>query len=171
MALWPALYIVSIACLTSLIKLIATFLTNRKFKFLVEGEFSTSKNIAAGMPQGSILTPVLYSLYINDAPAAPGTHFTLFADDTCIYATEKHELPVPFKSQRGLTAVNSWCERWNIKINEGKTQAIYFSRRLRVPVDVLQLKGRDIAFVNNVTCFGVTFDRRMTWRFHIERGL
>jgi hypothetical protein len=57
----------------------------------------------------------------------------------------------------------------NIKIKEGKTQAMYFSRRLRVPEDILQLNGRDIPFVNNVTCLGVTFDRRMTWRLNIER--
>jgi hypothetical protein len=61
--------------------------------------------------------------------------------------------------------VNPWCERWNIKINEAKTQAIYFSRRLIVPEDVLQ----DIPFVNNATDLGVTFDRKMTWRLHIER--
>jgi hypothetical protein len=65
--------------------------------------------------------------------------------------------------------VNSWCERWNIKINEGTSQAICFSRRLTVPDDVLELNGRDIPFVNNVTYLGVTFDRRMTWRHHIVR--
>jgi hypothetical protein len=41
--------------------------------------------------QGSVLAPVLYSLYINDAPAAPGIHLALFADDTFVYATEKNE--------------------------------------------------------------------------------
>jgi hypothetical protein len=82
------------------------------------------------VPQGSVLAPILYSLYINDAPAAPGTHLALFADDTCIYATEKHERRVFKKLQRGLTAMGSWCQHWNIKINEGKAQAIYFSRRL-----------------------------------------
>jgi hypothetical protein len=80
-----------------------------------------------------------------------------------------NERRVLCKLQRGLTAVKSWCDRWNIKIYEGKTQAIYFSRRLRVPEDVLQLNGRDIPFVNNVTYLGVTFDRRMTWRLHVER--
>jgi hypothetical protein len=115
---------------TSLIKLVASFLHNRTFKVLVEGEFSTPRNIAAGVPQGSVLASILYSLFINDAPAAPGTHLALFADDTCIYATEKHERRVLSKLQRGLTAVNSWCERWDIKINEVKTQAICFSRRL-----------------------------------------
>jgi hypothetical protein len=65
--------------------------------------------------------------------------------------------------------VGSWCQRWNIKINEGKTQAIYFSKRLRMPGDELQLNGRNIPFVNSVKYLGVIFDRRMTWRQHIEK--
>jgi hypothetical protein len=122
--------------------------------------------MAAGVTQGSVLVPIFCSLHMNDTPASPGTHL---ADDTCIYATEKYERCVLCKVQRGLTAVNSWCELSNIKINEGKTQAIYFSKRLIVHDDVLQLKGRDIPFVNNITYLGVTFDRRKTWRHHIER--
>jgi hypothetical protein len=62
----------------------------------------------------------------------------------------------------------SWCQHWNIKINEGKINAIYFSRRPRQPEDDLQINGRNIPFVNSVKYFGVTFDRRMTWRLHIE---
>jgi hypothetical protein len=58
----------------SLTKLIASFLTNRKFKFSVEGELSSPRKVAAGVPQGYVLAQVLYSLYINDAPAAPGIH-------------------------------------------------------------------------------------------------
>jgi hypothetical protein len=60
--------------------------------------------------------------------------------------------------------VTLWYERWNVKIIEGKTQAIYFSIRLRVPGDVLQVNGRNIPFINNVT-----FNRRMTWTLLIER--
>jgi hypothetical protein len=153
----------------SLMKLIASFLSNRKFKVSVEGELSSPRKIAAGVPQGSVLAPVLYSLYINDVPAAPGIQLALFADDTCIYASEKHERRVLNKLQRGLTAVGSWCENWNIKINEGKTQAIYFSRRRRNPENQLQLNGRNIPFVNSAKYLGVIFDRRMTWRLHIER--
>jgi hypothetical protein len=154
---------------TSLVKLIASFLTNRRFKVSVEGELSSTRNVAAEVPQGSVLATILYSLYINDATVAPGTHLALFADDTCIYATEKHDRRVFNKLQRGLTAIGSWCQHWNIKINEGKTQTIYFSRRRRLPEDDLQLNGRNIPFVNSVKYLGVTFDRRMTWRLHIEK--
>jgi hypothetical protein len=50
--------------------------------------------------------------------------------------------------QRGLSAIETWCERWNIRINEDKTQAIYFSHRLRPPEAYLTLNGRNIPFVN-----------------------
>jgi hypothetical protein len=123
----------------------------------------------AEVPQVSILAPVLYSLYINYAPAASGTHLALFADDNSNYATEKHERRVLCKLPRDLTAVKSWCERRNIKINEGKTGAIYFSKIFRVHDDVLQLNRRDIPFVNSVTYFDISFDRRMTWRHNVER--
>jgi hypothetical protein len=113
--------------------------------------------------------PVLYSLYINDAPSAPGVHLALFAGDTCVYATEKLERRVLNKLQRGLTAVGSWYQRWNIKIKEKMIHAIYFSKRCRMPRDDLQLNGRNIPFVNSVKYLGVIFDRRMTWRLHIEK--
>jgi hypothetical protein len=92
---------------TSLIKLIPSFLTIRSFKVLVEGKISMPREIAERVPQGSILAPILYSLHINDALAAPTIHLALLADDTCIYATEKHESRVPCKLQQSLTAVNS----------------------------------------------------------------
>jgi hypothetical protein len=85
----------------------------------------------------TVLTEPGHTVYGNDTPAAVGTHLALFVDDTNIYATKKHKPCVPCKLQCSLTAVESWCEHWNIKISEGKTQAIYFSRSLELPDDVL----------------------------------
>jgi hypothetical protein len=56
---------------TSLIKLISSFLSQRKFRVSVGGEISTSRYMQAGVPQGSVLTPTLYNLYINDTPPKP----------------------------------------------------------------------------------------------------
>jgi hypothetical protein len=98
---------------TSLIELIASFLTDRKFKASVEGECSTPREIVAGVPECSVLVPVLCSLYINHALVAPEAQLALFADNRCIlvYATQKHERRAVCKLQRGLTAVKSRCER------------------------------------------------------------
>jgi hypothetical protein len=154
---------------TSLINLLLFSLTENLVS--IEGEFFTPREIAAGVPQGSVFAPGLYSLYVNDAPAPSGTHLALFADHTLVYATEKQERRVLCKLQRGLTAVKSWCKRWNIKISEEATQAVYFSRRRGVPEDILlvQLTGRDISFVNNIKYHDDIFDGRMIWRLHMER--
>jgi hypothetical protein len=64
--------------------------------------------------------------------------------------------------------MEAWCESWNIKINEDKTQGIYFSHSHRPPVSCLTLNGKDIPFVNHIKYLGVIFDKKITWRLHIE---
>jgi hypothetical protein len=110
----------------------------------------------------------VYVCYINDSPQTPGVYLGLFADDTCIYATDRKEAYVLRKLQRGLSATETWCKRWNIKINEDKTQAIYFSHRIRPSEAHLALNGRNIPFVDHVKYLGVIFDKRITWRPDIE---
>jgi hypothetical protein len=85
---------------TSLIKLIGSFLSQTTFKVSVEGEMSTPRKMRAGVPQGSVLSPTLYNMYyINDAPQTSGDYLALFADDTCLHATDRKE---GRKLQRGL---------------------------------------------------------------------
>jgi hypothetical protein len=83
-------------------------------------------------------------------------------------ATDRKEGYVLRKLQRGLSAIETWCERWNIKINKDKTQAIYFAYRLRPPEDHLTLNVRNIPFVNHVKYICVIFDERITWRLQSE---
>jgi hypothetical protein len=74
---------------------------------MVEGKLFTPQNIQAGVPQGSILSPTMYSLYINDAPQTQGVYLALFADDMCLYSTNYKEGYVLRKLQHGLTALES----------------------------------------------------------------
>jgi hypothetical protein len=109
---------------TSLIKLISSFHSQRKFRVSIEGEMFTPREMKAEVTQGSVLSPTLYNLYINDTPQTIGVNLALFADDTCLYATERYVLR---KLQHGLNSMAAWCERWNIKINYDKTRAVYTS--------------------------------------------
>jgi hypothetical protein len=72
------------------------------------------------------------------------------------------------KLQHGLSSIEAWCEWWYIKINEDKTQGIYFSHSLLLPVSRLTLNGRIIPFANNIKYLGVIFDKKITWRLHIQ---
>jgi hypothetical protein len=80
------------------------------------------------MVQDSVLSPVLYNLHINGAFLTPGAYLPLFADDTGIYPTDRKERHIIRKLQRDLLSIESWREGCNIKINDDKNQAIYFSR-------------------------------------------
>jgi len=79
---------------SSLIKLVSSFLSNRKFRA-----------IQAGVLQGSVLSTTLYSLYINDTPQTPRVYRALFADDTCIYTTDRKDSYVLRKYQRDRVVV------------------------------------------------------------------
>jgi hypothetical protein len=107
--------------LTSLIKLIDSFLSQWKSSVSVEGEMPTPSEMQARVPQGFALSPTLYNMYINDAPQTHGVHLALFADDTCLYATDRKEGFVVRILQRGLSSMKTWRERWNTKVNEDMT--------------------------------------------------
>jgi hypothetical protein len=132
----------------SLIRLISSFLSQRKFRVLVESEMPTSRDIQPRVPQGSVLSPTVYSIYKWYAPDTclslnisqpygppwPGTgialpflpfflsvvYLGLLADDTCIYTTDRKDGYILRKLHRGLSAIEMWCECWNIKTNEDK---------------------------------------------------
>jgi hypothetical protein len=88
----------------SLIRLVSSFLYNRKLFVSVEGEMSTPRIMKAGVPQGSVMSPTLFNMYVNGTPQAIGVHLALFADGTCLCATERKEGYVLRKLQRGLNS-------------------------------------------------------------------
>jgi hypothetical protein len=112
------------------------------------------------VPQVLVLSPTVYNVYINDAPQTPGVYLALFAEDTHLYGMDRKEGFVVRKLQGGRSSTETWCERWNIRINKSKTQEIYSSRSRRPPESHLTLKERNILFVNSVNFLGIIFVKR-----------
>jgi hypothetical protein len=77
--------------------------------------------------------PYFVQYVYQRSPQTHGVFLALFADDTCLYATDRKEGFVVRKLQHGLSSMEAWCVRWNVKINEDKTQGIYFSQSRRPP--------------------------------------
>jgi hypothetical protein len=153
---------------TRLIKLIGFFLSQRKFSVSVEGEMSKPREMQAGVPQGSVLSPTVFNMYINDALQTHGVQLALFTDDTCLYETDRKEGFVVRKLHRGLNSIETWCDRRNIKTNKEKTQGIYVSHSRRPPLSHLTLNGKNISFLN---CAKVSQCMEIAYRNDRSEGL
>ena len=102
---------------------IKAFLSNREQKVVIEGEESDSVPVTSGVPQGSVLGPILFLVYINDFPQDIVSQVRLFADDTAIYLTleDKGDSDT---LQRDLDRLQEWESKWDMEFNPSKCQVI-----------------------------------------------
>lgn len=154
-----------------LVLIIRDFLTDRSFRYRIEGTLSEPHPIRAGVPQGSVLSPTLYSLFTNDVPKHPKVQLGLFADDTAIYVTHPKPAVIRRYLQEAITALGQWFTRWRIEVNPDKSQAIVFhpsDRRLTSDVEPVRLFGSPIPWVAKAKYLGVTLDKKLNFRSHIK---
>ncbi|GBP36679.1 Probable RNA-directed DNA polymerase from transposon BS [Eumeta japonica] len=122
-----------------LILIIQNYLSNRYFTFRHERTHSTRRIIRAGVPQGSALSPLLYSAYTNDIPRpTSGVQLALFADDTALFYRNKYRDVAASRLQRAIDELGQWFRLWRIEVNPEKSAAIQFKyskRRSKFVVD------------------------------------
>jgi hypothetical protein len=127
----------------------------------------------ARVPQGSVLYPTLFNMYINDTPKIIGVYIALFPDDTCLYAIECKEGHVLRKLQHGLNSSGPRAGTFKMtKTRHRRSTSLIELDRLslfiRPPESLLTSNGRNISFVNNVKYLRVIFDKKIAWRSSIK---
>lgn len=155
-----------------LIRLIHTYLTNRFFKVKVGAEKSSPCNIAAGVPQGSVLGPLLFIFYIFDIPRHPKTKLTTFADDTGIGCIDKDPKIATHWLQEHLDMLQSYFLKWKIRVNATKSEFILFTRK-RIVDEELHLKMDDsrLRRVFQIKYLGVFFQSNLKFNTHCTNVL
>jgi hypothetical protein len=152
-----------------LVKTISSYLNGRTFEASFQTATSTSRSMHAGVAQGGIISPVLFSLYVNDMPS-PSRHIelALYADDTAIIATSRKPTLLVKYLETYLSDLERWLSEWRIAINVSKSSAMLFvkARRIQQPRPV-RLFGEPIQWVNEARYLGVTLDKRLTWSKHV----
>ena len=110
-----------------------SYLSSRKFHVNVHDKFSTSANLRYGVPQGFILGPLLFLLYINDMPQAVDCDLFLYADDTCLLFQHKDLERIKEELTKNLSNICDWFVDNNLSIHfgEDKTKSILFSTKNR----------------------------------------
>lgn len=151
-----------------IIKLISNYLKSRKIETYLNDEISTRREIRAGVPQGSILGPLLFNIYISDMPELSNCKLAQFADDTIIYTHHRNPKSLQLRLQKDTDKIMKWFNTWKIKINEDKTEAIQFAKKKKRKPPPININNTDIAWTEEVKYLGIKLDAKMTFKKHIK---
>lgn len=144
-----------------------SYLSQRYYYVKVRDERSSLFDIKAGIPQGSVLGPILYTLYTADMPINNNVMVATYADDTAVVGTSQCPNEASLFVQSQLYLLEKWFKRWNIKVNSEKSSHITFALR-RGDCSSVSINGEPIPKKNAVNYLGMTLDRRLTWKSHIK---
>ena len=147
-----------------------SYLSNRKQVVRINNKSSSLSNISCGVPQGSILGPLLFLIYINDlCNCSSLLHFTLFADDTSILYKHKDLITGARVMNSELEIISMWFKINKLSLNISKTNFMIFHPLQRKIGSVdLFIDGNHIALVKNAKFLGINIDSNLTWKHHID---
>ena len=151
---------------------LSDFLVGRLIQVNVNNFFSNQINPKAGVPQGSVLSPLFFLIYVNDLPAPHHNQNSLsqFADDTAQWAFSLSVRIAAKLLQQDLLNLAMWCAKWRIKLNPEKTKVIIFSRSILARKTELNQKlyGETLKIYPQVKFLGITFDSQLNFKKHFE---
>ena len=155
------------------VKLFKSYLSNRKQLIKVKSLKSDTLLIKSGVPQGSILGPLLFLLYMNDIASISSTGSTdLYADDTTICETSSDLQKIQTQLQIRLNLINKWCTQNNMSIHPAKTKCMVISTSYKLKLNKeLNLTINDV-MIENVTVqklLGVYIDNTLSWKAQMSK--
>ena len=148
------------------------FLSDRRACVVFQNHKSRSFGVRRGVPQGFVLGPVLFSLFINDLPAslASSVSCSLYADDLAIWSSSPSVPTAVEATQGALFRLEHWSEHWCLPLNPSKCEASFFSvdlHQANLQPNLLLLNSR-LRFNPTPTFCGVTFDRTLFFSKHVS---
>lgn len=159
----------SIGISGSLLDWISDYLQDRIQRVCVKGSLSSWKKIFAGVPQGSILGPLLFLIFINDIVNNIGTNIRLFADDTSLYHIVEDPLLAAIILNSALSNIFSWAKQWLVDFHPQKTESLVITKKRDKPVHPqLYMGNTSIKEVVTHKHLGVVFTNDMLWHSHIK---
>ena len=154
--------------------LLKSYLNERIQTVCINGNMSSFKCIKHGVPQGSILGPLLFSLYINDLPlhiSSPNTSLELFADDSSLHTASTDINDVNNTLQLSLHEIQNWCQNNKMILHPDKTKSMLITTRQKRQVNELKLnltiKDLPIEQVKDHKVLGIIIDENLSWEKHI----
>ena len=150
---------------------ISHYLCNRQARVKLNGRKSKRRYLNQGVPQGGVLSPTLFLIFIDDIvkELPKGVQGAIYADDLVIWCSEEYVTTARYRIQTALNKIEAWTKDWLIKTNPTKTTFTLFSLSTKVQNVKLTLNGHNLAEDPSPTYLGVTFDTRLTWKQQIKK--
>lgn len=145
-----------------------SYLSNRKQRVINEGQKSTWENTLAGVPQGSVLGPYLFLLYVNDIVEKVKCNIRLFADDTSLFTVIENADSIKL-IDTDLYNIAKWADEWCIMLNPSKTKSMKFSRKRSSQWPNVKFNDIEIPDEPYHTHLGLTLSSDASWSEHINR--
>ena len=148
-----------------------SYLTNRMQCTEVGDTQSDLEMIKCGVPQGSVLGPLLFLLYINDiVNSSTLFKFTLFADDTSLFYSCKNTNNLEETINRELSKISDWLAANKLSLNVGKSKLLFFTNKNRNLLKDITIKinNEELKQVDNAKYLGVIMDNKLNFNFHIN---
>ena len=146
---------------------VEAFLNNRKQKVVINGHSSEWSEITSGVPQGSVIAALLFTIYINDLPENIISHLFLFADDCKFFrrilTTEDTEI-----MQKDLDTLHEWSERWLLKFHPGKCVTLGINLSNETSTHTYHLGNNELTNVEEVKDLGIIVDSKLKFQKHIS---
>ena len=144
------------------------YLSNRTFMTYHEGKFSELKQIQTGLPQGSILSPLLFNIMVRDLPRTQGITNLEYADDITLVCRGLSLSEVGSKVESHLEKFYRWSRDWGFDINVNKNKAMLFNRK-NISPPIIKMNNMPIKFVQSNRYLGIIFDApKLSWKDHIQ---
>lgn len=152
-------------------KFIEGFLDNRTFRVRINNSLSKAQNFQCGVPQGSILSPTLFSLMINTLfeTCPQEVNYSLYADDGALWIRTSSMAEGMNLMQQALDETMQFSNTKGLQLSPSKTKAMVFTYSSKKLPHPLSLNGEPIQYTTNIKFLGMTLDRRLTWKAHIQQ--
>ena len=143
------------------------YLSNRQQKVIIDGTSSYPSNVTSGVPQGTVLAPLLFLCFVNDIPLNVTSKIRLYADDILLYRRiTSHEDCTLL--QNDINNLIKWSINWQLLFNFDKCEFLRITNKLSPTVTTYNMESKIIKQVSSVKYLGITINEKLQWAQHIS---
>ena len=159
----------------SLLTLIKSFLSDRLQRVVLNGKCSTWREVLVGVPQGSILGPLFFLIFINDLPIGLQSNVKIFADDTALFSAMFDNLISSNILNTDLTLISEWAYQWKMSFNpdplKQAVEVVFSTKSISTQLPILTFNGSTICSIKSHKHLGMILDKKLSFNHHLKEKI